>query len=94
MKQKKLYETQRDQLYGQQFNVEQTSFALDSMKDSVQTVAALKTAGKELKATMKDNNLNISGIEKLQDQMTDMMVRTKSTAPSVSQAISTWDVRT
>ena len=32
LKQKRLYESQRDQLYNQQFNVEQTSFAMTSMQ--------------------------------------------------------------
>ena len=34
LKQRKLYEQQRDQLSQQQFNVEQTSFALQSMQDT------------------------------------------------------------
>ena len=38
MKQKRLYEGQRDQLYQQQFNVEQTRFTVDSVKDTVSTV--------------------------------------------------------
>ena len=36
LKQKKLLEGQREQLYAQQFNMEQTAFALDSVKDTVQ----------------------------------------------------------
>lgn len=32
LKQKRLYESQRDQLYNQQFNVEQTAFAMTSMQ--------------------------------------------------------------
>lgn len=38
LKQKRLYEGQRDQLYQQQFNVEQTRFTVDSVKDTVSTV--------------------------------------------------------
>jgi hypothetical protein len=75
LKQKRLLETQRDQLFNQQFNMEQTSFALESMKDSAQTVAAMKQAGQELKQAFKSNDLNISSIEKLQDEMADYMVR-------------------
>ena len=41
LKQKRLYEGQRDQLYNQQFNVEQTSFMMDNVQDSVQTVQVL-----------------------------------------------------
>ncbi len=45
LKQKRLYENQRDQLYNQQFNVEQTSFMMENVQDSVQTVQAMKAAG-------------------------------------------------
>ena len=70
-----MYENQREQLYSQQYNLDQTAFTLDSIKDSVQTVQAMKTAGSELKRTMKSNELDIGNIEKLQDEMADMMVR-------------------
>lgn len=52
-----MLEAQRDQLCNQQFNMEQTSFALESVKDSVATVQAMKAAGAELKTAMKDKNL-------------------------------------
>lgn len=74
LKQKRLYENQRGQLMNQQFNVDQTSFALQSMQDSVQTVQAMKAAGKELKAAFKQPELNINSIENLQDDLADMMV--------------------
>lgn len=62
----------------QQFNIDQTSFALQSMQDSVQTVQAMKAAGKELKAAFKQPELNINSIENLQDDLADMMVRRAS----------------
>jgi charged multivesicular body protein 5 len=34
LKRKKMYESQRDQLAGQQFNIEQTSFTVDSIRDT------------------------------------------------------------
>ncbi|KAI3438934.1 hypothetical protein D9Q98_001348 [Chlorella vulgaris] len=73
LKQKRLYEGQRDQLYNQQFNVEQTSFAMTSMQDTVHTVSAMKAAGKEMKGFMKNNDLKIENIEKLHDEMSDML---------------------
>ena len=57
LKQKKMLESQRDQLFNQQCNMEQTSFALESVKDSVATVQAMRAAGAELKTAMKDKNL-------------------------------------
>ena len=38
LKRKKMYEQQRDQMAGQAFNVEQTSFAIESIKDTQTTV--------------------------------------------------------
>lgn len=69
-----MYEGQREQLYSQQFNMEQTTFALQSMQDSVHTVKAMKAAGKELKQAMGHKELNIDSIEKMQDEMADLMV--------------------
>lgn len=39
LKRKKMYEQQRDQMMGQQFNIEQTSFAIESVKDTTTTVS-------------------------------------------------------
>lgn len=54
LKQKKMYDKQRDTLYNQSFNVDQTRFALQNVKDTVTTVAAMKSASKELKVGMKE----------------------------------------
>ena len=70
-----MLENQRDQLYNQQYNMEQTSFALESMKDSVNQVKAMKAANKELKQAFGQKELNINSIDKLHDDMADMMVR-------------------
>ncbi len=45
LKQKRMYESQREQLYNQQFNVDQTAFTMESAKDSIQTVQAMKVCG-------------------------------------------------
>ncbi|MEW5300667.1 MAG: hypothetical protein WDW38_005389 [Sanguina aurantia] len=74
LKQKKLYESQREQLSGQQFNMEQTRFTVDSIQDTVSTVQALKSASKEMKTAFKKNKeLDINYIDKMQDDMFDMM---------------------
>ena len=67
----------------QQFNVDQTSFALQSMQDSVQTVQAMKAAGKELKTAFKQPELNINSIENLQDDLADMMVGSTALTPAL-----------
>ncbi|KAH9564504.1 hypothetical protein CY35_04G028600 [Sphagnum magellanicum] len=71
LKQKKMYEGQRDQLYSQTFNLEQVSFATEGIRDAQQTMAAMKAANKDLKGTMK--TLKIDDIDKMQDEMMDLV---------------------
>ncbi|CAM9922906.1 unnamed protein product [Scytosiphon promiscuus] len=71
LKRKKMYEGQRDQMAGQQFNIEQTGFAIDSIKDTATTVAAMKDASKTLKADIK--KIDINKVEDMTDDMADMM---------------------
>eukprot|EP00197_Chlamydomonas_leiostraca_P014229 CAMPEP_0202885486 /NCGR_PEP_ID=MMETSP1391-20130828/41688_1 /ASSEMBLY_ACC=CAM_ASM_000867 /TAXON_ID=1034604 /ORGANISM="Chlamydomonas leiostraca, Strain SAG 11-49" /LENGTH=222 /DNA_ID=CAMNT_0049568737 /DNA_START=44 /DNA_END=712 /DNA_ORIENTATION=- len=74
LKQKKLYESQREQLYTQQFNMEQTRFTVDNVKDTVSTVQALKAATTDMKTAFKKNKeLDLNYIDKMQDDMFDMM---------------------
>ena len=81
LKRKRMYEQQRDQLAGQAFNVEQTSFAIESVKDTLETVQAMKTASKTLKKEVK--KVDLSQIEDLQDDLADMMeVRGRCPSPS------------
>jgi charged multivesicular body protein 5 len=62
-----MYETQRDQMYNQQFNVDQTSFAIETVRSTQTTVATMKTAAKTLKKENK--KINLSEIEDMQDEM-------------------------
>mmetsp|Transcript_11570 Transcript_11570/g.36774 ORF Transcript_11570/g.36774 Transcript_11570/m.36774 type:complete len:181 (-) Transcript_11570:40-582(-) len=71
LKRKKMYEQQRDQLAGQAFNIEQTNFTIDSVKDTITTVDAMKAASKTLKTEFK--KVNIDKIDDLQDELADMM---------------------
>lgn len=72
LKRKKMYETQRDQLAGQQFNIDQAAFGIESAKATVSTVAAMKAANSELKRTMK-LDLKIEDVDELADDMAEMM---------------------
>lgn len=77
-----MYEGQRDQLYNQQFNVENTAFALQSAKDSIDTVAAMQAASKELKTTISKNKmLDINKIDRINDDLADLMVCTMNYRP-------------
>ncbi|EPZ30933.1 Snf7 domain-containing protein [Rozella allomycis CSF55] len=71
LKQKKLYEGQRDMMMQQSFNMDQTNFALESMKSTVTTVDAMKIAAKEMKTQFKA--INIDKIDNLQDEIEDLL---------------------
>ena len=73
LKQRKLYETQREQLYGQRFNVEQMAFANENAKDAVDTVKAMKAAAKELKTQFKAKEFDLGEIDALNDDMADLL---------------------
>lgn len=71
LKRKRMYEQQRDQLANQQFNVESAAFGMESVKDSITTVAAMKGANMEFKKQMKQ--LNIGDVEDMVDDLADLM---------------------
>lgn len=71
LKQKRMYENQRDQLAQQSFNMEQSNFAIQGIKDTQTTVAAMKTGLKTMQKEYK--KLDIDKIESLQDEMEDML---------------------
>ncbi|KAH7688171.1 Snf7 family protein [Dioscorea alata] len=71
LKQKRMYEGQRDMLYNQTFNLDQVAFAAEGIKDAQQTMSALKSANKELKGMMK--TVKIQDIDSMQDEMMDLM---------------------
>jgi len=55
----------------QAFNMEQTNYATQSLKDTKTTVNAMKMGVKEMKKEFK--NINIDQIEDLQDDLGDML---------------------
>ena len=71
LKQKKLYENQLEGLRSQSFNMEQSNFAIQTMKDTKTTVDAMKAGVKEMKKEYK--KIDISKIEDVQDDMEDML---------------------
>lgn len=62
-----MYEQQRDQLAGQAFNIDQTSFAIETIKTTQVTVAAMKEANKQLK--IENKKINLNEIEDMQDDL-------------------------
>merc|ERR1719356_1977057 len=88
LKRKKMYENQRDMIAGQQFNIDQASFGIESAKANVQTVAAMKGANQELKKTLK-KDLNIDDVEDLADDMAEMMEDFNEINEALAQNFST-----
>jgi charged multivesicular body protein 5 len=71
LKRKRLYEGQRDQLAGQQFNIDQAAFGVESAKASVSTVKAMQAASKELRHTIR-KELNVDAVEDMTDDMAEL----------------------
>jgi len=71
LKQKKMYEQQRDTMANQQFNMEQTNFGIQSVKDSLVTVNAMKSANTSLKQELK--KIDINDVENMQDDLSDLL---------------------
>ena len=61
-------------LQNQSFNMEQQNFAIQSIKDTHSTVAAMKETQKVMSAEFK--KLNIDEVEDLQEDMADLMEET------------------
>ncbi|KAF1352717.1 charged multivesicular body protein 5 [Lizonia empirigonia] len=71
LQQRKMYESQRDQLQSQSWNMEQAGMMQDNLKNTMTTIDAMKTTTKELRKQY--GKVNIDKIEKLQDEMADLM---------------------
>lgn len=61
LKQKKMYESQIDQLQQQSFNMEQTTMTTDNLRNTMGMVEAMKSANKVMKKEY--GKLNIDKIE-------------------------------
>jgi charged multivesicular body protein 5 len=73
LKQKKIYEQQRDQLGGQLMNVEQVAFASENAANTVETVRAMQSASKALKTQFKAKEFDLNAIDALNDDMADLL---------------------
>ncbi|EEY61243.1 charged multivesicular body protein 5, putative [Phytophthora infestans T30-4] len=69
LKRKKMFEAQRGKLQAQSFNIDQAVFAIDTSRDTISTVAAMKSAAVQLKA--ETQKVDISELEA--DDMADLM---------------------
>lgn len=90
LKQKRMYEGQRDQLMQQSFNMEQSNYALQTMKDTKTTVEAMKLGLKEMKKEYK--KIDIGKIEDLQDDMEDMLEQANEVQDALGRSYGMPDV--
>lgn len=58
LQQKRMYENQRGMMMQQSFNMEQTNFATESVKDTLVTVSAMKAATKDLKSSLRQMDID------------------------------------
>ena len=71
LERRRMYESQKDQLMSQSWNMEQASMMRDNLRNTMTTVDAMKTTTKELKKQY--GKVDIDKIDKLQDEMADLM---------------------
>ncbi|VDN42809.1 unnamed protein product [Gongylonema pulchrum] len=90
LKQKRMYENQRDQLSQQSFNMEQSNFAIQGMKDTQSTVAAMKQGLKTMQTEFK--HLDINKIDALQDEMEEMLDMNNEIQEAMARQYETPDI--
>mmetsp|Transcript_28348 Transcript_28348/g.54011 ORF Transcript_28348/g.54011 Transcript_28348/m.54011 type:complete len:233 (+) Transcript_28348:235-933(+) len=73
LRKKKMLEARRDQLFNQQFNLEQVQFTQESMQAMTSQVKAMQATNKQLAKAFKSNDLDIDQIEQLRDEMSELM---------------------
>lgn len=71
LQQKKQYENQRAMMQSQSFNMEQTNFATESLKETQTMVDAMQTSVKDMKAFNK--KVNIDKVEDMRYDLEDLM---------------------
>ncbi|RJE23072.1 hypothetical protein PHISCL_04601 [Aspergillus sclerotialis] len=84
LQRRKQYEAQRDQLSQQSWNMEQAGMMQDNLKNTMTTVDAMKTTTKALKKQY--GKIDVDQIERMQDEMADMMDIGNEIQESISRA--------
>jgi len=84
LKQKKMYEQQLMQMQNQSFNMEQTVFATETMKDTISQVEAIKQANKTLGAQLKV--MDVDAVADMQDDMQDLLEETNEIQELMSRS--------
>ena len=90
LKQKKMYEGQKEKTMNQQFNMEQIMFAQEGLKETADTVSAMKDANKALKKQFKA--ININQVDDLQDDMADLLEQAEEVQAAIGRSYNTDDI--
>ncbi|CAD5232965.1 unnamed protein product [Bursaphelenchus xylophilus] len=90
LKQKKQYENQKAQLDTQSFNMEQSNFAIQSMKDNQVTFSAMQDGLKVMQKEYK--KMNIDKIDQLNDEMEDMLEMNNEVQDALSRQYDCADI--
>merc|ERR1719240_1433094 len=90
LKQKKMYESQKDKTNQQQFNMEQIQFAQEGLKETADTVKAMKDANKALKKQFKA--ININQVEDQMDDMADLLEQAEEIQEALGRSYNTDDI--
>eukprot|EP00420_Gonyaulax_spinifera_P018228 CAMPEP_0197896874 /NCGR_PEP_ID=MMETSP1439-20131203/41033_1 /TAXON_ID=66791 /ORGANISM="Gonyaulax spinifera, Strain CCMP409" /LENGTH=221 /DNA_ID=CAMNT_0043517453 /DNA_START=93 /DNA_END=758 /DNA_ORIENTATION=- len=84
MKRKKMYEQQRDQLLGTQFNVETLKFQQDQADITLTAVEAMKAGQDQLKK--QTDMINVGTVDKLRDDMEELSDEMKAIGEALGGA--------
>merc|ERR1719486_291800 len=85
-----MYENQKNQTMQQQFNMDQIMFTQEGLKDTADTVSAMKDANKALKKQFKA--ININQVEDLQDDMSDLLEQAEEVQAALGRSYNTDDI--
>merc|ERR1719456_414514 len=89
MKRKKMYEQQRDQMMGTQFNVDSLAFAQESAEVTAMSVDAMRAGHQELKTAYA--KMDIGDIERLMDDMADLADESKEIQDAIATSFAVPD---
>lgn len=84
LRQKRMYESQLEQLSQQSFNMEQSMMATENMRNTMTTVDAIQQANREMSRTY--GKIDIDRIERVQDQMEDLLDQSAALQDTLSRS--------
>lgn len=84
LRQKRMYEGQMEQLAQQSFNMEQSMMMTENLRNTMATVDAMQQANKDLRKTY--GNLNVDKIERMQDEMEDLLEQSNALQETLSRS--------